>query len=330
MKKINYAITEAGSESGLSYYRGFLQCPRKATMRKLNKMELTPEEQVLQCQGYALGNTYDPKKKSASNVGTLGHVLMDLFFSKDLTEPKTIEWTHPINDTDWAEACRCFEAWREFVGSNNCLGRVVETEFNLPHGRLKKKPARGNGKTNWEKREEQVCSAVGISPFTGRLDLLVCLTKTDIHRIVKTWGTSLVGEEDLQPGFWIVDHKFFAREMAWTYEEALESMQYTAYPLAWNAVYKTLESGSGTARRYKPVMGTLQNTIFKTSQPKFRLYVVPFPSSRKVQRLHTTLANIAEIIGDEARQMQCNDNWCRHPFYGSECEFKVNRQCKGF
>jgi hypothetical protein len=146
---------------------------------------------------------------------------------------------------------------------------------------------------------------------TMRLDLAVSITKRDADRIHKARGLRL------QPGIWIVDHKFVGNASPMTMERYRWSLQFSwYYELAKQELF------------HKKLQGVLINICTKARVPEFKLIPVPATDARTRIQLATILGAldqrgwpIPEKPKPYANPERCFD-------YGSLCPFWVDNQCK--
>lgn len=271
-KKILHTLPSGGSDYGLSYYTKWLGCPRRAALDEEDNNQI-PMQQT----------------NSAAAVGIIGHALLEMHFSRALGQDAdpaiAVQYSDAVDETARCEAERLFRAFRSKFPHPEYFGKVIAVEEEIIG-------------------DDNICKAVGIDPFTCRIDLVTKLGVAQIKRLKKAYP-ALENNPHLVPGYWIIDHKHYRSRTKTLELQANVSPQYVAYPLAWSVRYPK-----------KVVKGTLQNTIYKLVEPKFDLFVIPFPDSYKVTALHAMFHRITHIIKEH-----------RHFCNPKEC-FSWNKPCR--
>lgn len=225
-------------------------------------------------------------------TGTLVHALLETYYSKGYFETENVSWRGvDLTDPLFSQAeTKAFHVFREYKMKfpPNELGCVLEVEWgfeiNVPH-------------------------VIGCAPFTGRIDLIIKLTKRDCIRLRKTRGI------DLEPGIYIVDHKTAGGIYATTFERLSNGIQPTAYMKAFPYV---------TGKR---VQGALMNVMTTTRDVKFHTLVIPRPGVLDTNRLFSVTESEAMKSWGNFENSRPNISRCYD--YNGICGHWVNAQCTG-
>lgn len=282
IKPILQSLAGGASPHGLSNYTAEYTCSRRVY---LDLLEDWPQRFDIY---------------SSALRGIIGHKFMELHLGRVLpsaSPPMVIEFSELVDEKARFEAERAFVAFQERFPDPKHWGRVEAVEHTLGPS-------------------DEIGEAVGIHPYTCRLDAVVWLTTHRIKKIKESIETD--GRiEALVPGYWILDWKFPGRREALLLDKTLGSLPYVAYPLAWNATYPK-----------KPVMGCLQVTIICTKETRFLLTVVPFPNKTKQAVLHTFFKQVAEKLATEPERGTPNPFSCFD--WSKACPHYVSGKCKRF
>jgi hypothetical protein len=240
---LKYRIT-GGTDSGFHYWKGYGECPRRATLNVLARAdEVAGESDVF---GIA--------------VGTYSHAFMDLYYTLGRQfDASTVDFDPPPSQAVWDEACRLYEWYSDRFPAWE-LGRVVATERGFPF--------EGD-----DAQRIAIEHAIGIAPFTFKPDLEVELDEVAAVHL----GTSR--NFDIEPGKYLVDHKFYQSQKQTLAAAMLNSLQFTAYQVARNAALPN-----------DPVRGLIANVVIKTKEPRNVCFVVPPPKRRDVDALREALS----------------------------------------
>lgn len=276
MKIILQSKSSGGSGTGVSYYNSLLGCPRKAQLRA-KEME---------------NNPYNGMTGSLPlDIGTIFHEFLELYYTDPkarMQNPSAIQFVQDsgdpaaLDEQARLEAERLFRAYRTKFPSDE-LGSVVALEEQL--------------------EGEVVESAVGVSPFTARLDMVVKIGVKDCRRLQNTRNI------EVTPGYYIVDHKTATARYGNIRDIYTNSLQFTAYYLAWNAVHPK-----------QKVQGTLVNIVFKNKEVRFETIVVPPPTGIQIKALHNMFRIAKSRDPDEANSTQCF-------MWGRTCKYLTDGLC---
>ena len=239
---MKYTLT-GGSGFGFHYWKAFGECPRRATLDIL-----------------ARGDD-DSTSSSAfgTEVGSYAHGFLDLYYSCGRQfDASTVDFDPPPTQGVFDEACRLYEWYSDKFGATE-LGRVVATERAFPF--------EGD-----DSQRIAIEHAVGVSPFTFRPDLEVEIDEPAAALIGMTRNF------DVEPGKYLVDHKFYQSQKQTLAAAMLNSLQFTAYQLARNAAIPN-----------DPVRGLIANIVIKTKEPRSVSFVVPPPKRRDIDALREAL-----------------------------------------
>jgi hypothetical protein len=268
-----------GSGFGFSSYRQWAKCGKAASLSAQAKESVSVEE---------YGG-------SALEVGTLFHLLVEYYYRGDITEQNLVlefgqDSGWKPSQEDLTEAMRLFQAYRTKYAPTE-LGDVLQVEVGYGEGYGDRNSAQAVGE------------AVGIYPFSCRVDLVVSLSGLSAGRLGETRGITI------NPGIWLVDHKTAASEFKNAAELWENDLQMTGNVLAYNAQAKI--DGRDLAQ------GILINTIYKRKVPGFTTYVHTLDEN-KIQALRTFYAWIGFLKGNVPEYMNAEN-----------C-FSMGRTCKWF
>lgn len=277
-----------GTASGLSYYRGWASCPKKSTLDAENR---------------ASGNS--STKSSATKIGFIFHCYLELYYGGAIgqhenmvLEFKNIDMSiYEVDEEAHFEAKRLFDAYRKKYNPTE-LGTVLGLEVEYPSPLLGK--AEQNVQTN------RIAEAVGLVPFSCRLDMVVEMSNTSM--LWKSRGINI------EPGVWLVDHKTAARRLQNMGRKWAIDLQMTMQCLVWNACNPD-----------KKCNGVLVNEIYKLQKPDFKTFV-HIPTEDTIKQLRSFLAGIAIIKQHLPRW--ANATACFS--WGRECYWRSIGMCNGY
>jgi len=294
---ILHTIHQGGSEWGLSRYSRWVGgCNRKASLDEAAKKTETPKQMTW----------------SGAAVGTAGHLLMEHHFKGapicrdeslvkaaiELEKDVVLQHTDMFEERVWKEALRLFNAFRDTYPNRDHFGTPVAVEKALD-----------------SRESPQIATAVGIEPYTCRMDLVTEMDEKQLDRFTSSHGLD-GATEIMRPGFWIVDHKFYARRNTFSMEQSLWSSQFAAYQLAWNATFPDMA-----------VNGVIQNTIYKLKAPVFKATIIPPPSKKDKARLKNLFTIAVDEMTNRADRAVPSVNNC-FP-YGGICRWLKEGVCDG-
>lgn len=284
VKPIFQTLKSRGSGTGITYWLKWADCPERAYLDELAADNCEPTSM----------------ESEATKKGTILHAFLELYYKRGVGLPFEVGAVHfqtmrgdASNEDEEAriDAERLFRAYRARFPANE-LGKIVAIEKLVPV----------IGDNAMKARIEK---AVGIAPYTMKPDLVIKLSKRDCERLKRTRSI------DLKPGFYLVDHK--SDNSRWGIEKYLETHQFTAYFLAWEAAFGV------------KLQGVLVNIVFTTKIPDFLTILVPPPSPVRIKSLHHQLASIAFLREHMPRWK--NTNRCLFP---KPCLFHVNKVCRKY
>jgi len=255
-----------GSPHGLSYWLSFLGCRRKKNLE----------------EGF-----YDPTK-SAANVGTLFHKMLELYYSGDLKNV-ALEYQEGPEDPDWQETLRLFEEYRSRFPAGE-FGKVIGCEYTI------------------EAEKEEI---FGIPKLTGRIDMVVRITEDAI----KTLQKSRPGMGELEPGVYLLDTKTKGKKSAHLPLMMESSLQFTAYQMIWNHLNPTT-----------PCKGMIANVVIRHKRlvdSSFMSILVGPPTDVQKEVVKSTLA-LCKKIKTEIGEDFVNTTQC---FQFGVCPFLENGMC---
>lgn len=283
-KPIYQTLRSRGSGTGITYWGKWADCPERAYL----------DEQA------ADRNEPTSMESEATRTGTIVHAFLELYYRRGAGLPFEVgavrfqsERGDPFDVEEEAriEAERIFRAYRVNFPANE-IGKIIAIERLVPDvGDIAMK--------------ERVEKAVGISPYTMKPDLVIKLTKKDCERLKRTRNV------DLKPGLYLVDHK--TDNARWGIDRYLNSHQFTAYFLAWEAAFGV------------KLQGVLVNICYTTKQADFLTIFVPPPSQVAIKSLHHQLASIVFLREHMPRWK--NTNRC---FFPKPCLFHTNKLCRKY
>jgi hypothetical protein len=279
----------SGKRSGISYYTSVYKCPRKANLKEIH-----------------FDDVANPLAKNQNlQIGTLFHSFMELYYLRQLKSgqnPNIVKYIDSVGsaltpeEKALCEAKRLFVAYRKKFPASE-LGKIISVEETLPY--------------NDSKVIKAVQEAVGSYPlpFTFKPDLIVRLDAEQAERI------ETVSNAILEPGYYLVDHKTDGRRTEYRQMKWENSLQMSAYQLAWNRCYPE-----------KQLTGALVRVTYKLKDPLFETFYVPFPDYNKTQALHNFFDGVKKIL--EQLPDWANAGNCIG-FY-EPCYFKRIGVCNGY
>ena len=285
VKAILHTLPSSGSGNGVSYWKGWMSCCRAALLKEKEREAQDPKKPL------------PLPKKPALLVGTIAHALLDLYYKLPKAKALAIDTTAvmwadesgrplDLNDEARGDAEAIFRAYRTQYAPDE-LGEVLGTEVQLDG--------------------EDICEAVGFSPFSTKPDLIVRASPAT----VREWRHSRGIEE--KPGIWLVDHKTDGMSRENRAQSYIDEIQFTGQMLA-------------VAKRYPrwKIRGLLVNVLGKQARPKFETIVVPFPNEKRAEILRAFLAeanvNRMRALRPGGGVAPCNVLYC-HNTYNDDCPY---------
>lgn len=282
-------IPEWKSESsphGNSYWSQFQAgCPHQRVLNKryadlLRDMELDEDE------------------ASATAIGSAFHKILEHYYRGTLDEV-----AFDSDNAAVAEALRIFGSYRLRFPVQE-FGDVVGTEYSFGFDT----PAEGS---------PAPYSPVGVTPFTGRIDMVVNVTN-DAHI---EWLQSPNGRNlpVSKKGIYLLDHKTMGQRRQTIEMEFMNSFQFHAYMMCWDVLY-------GETQGY--CNGMIANCVVrhKTMNERsfFSVFVPPpTPAQQQAVRSHFQMAkSLQETYGDDYKNRSYCFSWgkvCPH-FRSGACD----------
>lgn len=285
MKPILHTIMSSASDHGYHSYSTIATCPRKAQLAKAAREN---------------GET-GLESNNAFSVGIIGHSYLELFFNKALGKHGTaaVKFSDVVDEEARFAAEQCVRGYIAKHPNPHIFGKILGVEHEIKAG------------------NEVVEEAVGISPYTARLDLITQMTTGTISALKKEF--EIEGPGVLKPGQWIVDHKFLGQRDRYLVERYSQSHQATSYQQAATAELGKIE-------------GMIINCIFKKKQKnmpvpsdRFLLIVLPPPSHRQIKSLHTLYDWAVTLENGSPNQAIPTEDNCMS-FFGP-CRFWLDGSC---
>lgn len=294
---IKIKLETSGSEYGNSYYGALLSCPRRARLAK--------ERKAMRTATVIEGNL---------GIGTLGHGYMEAYYSGQISSPEDLKLVEfepkdpaidlQIDPAAQQEAMRVMaEYMTQFAATS--YGEVLFTEREVPATASER---------------DIVHQAVGITPWTGRIDMGVRLKLPTTPGKKRASPAAALQERfglDVRPGAkYLVDFKFYGQESKTLRENFLMSDQCITYQLAMNAV----EVAAGR----EPFAGMIFDVIIKTKQPKFLRFLAEPPTDVEIgilQERWRAVGVFATHLADWPNIKECV------PFIGAPCGFHLDGSC---
>jgi hypothetical protein len=265
------SLPEGSSGTGISFYSQAAKCSRKLHLDK-------------QAEASQAGN-FRP------DVGKIFHALCEIYFSTGHSNI-AVELSDVNLGEAPDEARRLFSAYAERFSPQD-FSRVVATELLLPAS---------------PEQEGLVASAVGVSPFTCRLDMVVEVDARSVDILYKKRGIIIP-----EPGIYLWDFKTKGQkgsndEVVYRY-----SPQFIAYQIVWN----TLNPGM-------PAKGMIADVIVghkKLTDNSFYSVLVPPPTNEFAAGLRRWLAYAQkQASNDEPNWLACFD-------FGRACPHLLSGAC---
>jgi hypothetical protein len=277
-KPILHTIHTGGSGTGLSYYsRWAYGCPRKATL------DTRAEE----------NSTSTDINDGPFGIGHVFHAMCELHYQRGksgIFDTTAVRFSNVVDERARHEGERLFRAYRV---SRDPLyfGRVLHVEKALPE-------AGDSGQA------AAICHAIGVTPFTLRLDLVTHANATVAAKLSAECG------EQIPSGVLLIDHKTDAWDVS-SRDRFLHSHQAIAYMLAWDAAFPK-----------QKCVGFVFDVITKTTKPEAHLVYVRPPTSMDVGVLQKYLEYCTTIMRHETLRNACNST-------STNC-FPKGRSCPWF
>ena len=246
IQPVLYIENTGGSGRGIGFYSEAALCGRRANLNA----ELSDES------------------GEAASTGITFHKLAEMYHRGDSIPGVVLPYANFSADAV-QEGLRLFGAYRQRY-ARDFLGEVIDTEILLPEGGLEASPT----------LQEQVLAAVGVWPFTARIDMAVRRT---------TQGK--IGDYVLEPGVYLVDHKTKKRKDPDAETTYRFSPQMLAYQLLWNAL-----------RPKEKCSGFIINVVVahkKLDGDSFQQFFIPPPTEDEV-------AGFKHWLQDAALKAQLN------------------------
>lgn len=243
------------SGAGISYYTQIIRCPRKVVLDRELKEP-------------------DDRADGAAAVGTMVHQLDELYYGGRSDNPLVI----PISDVNWGnsieEAKRCWGAYIKRFPGRDWWGEVLAVEEQHPA-----EPFEGIAV-----EADLIAAAVGIDPFTIRIDRVIRVTEESAARIAL--NTELGA---LKPGVYLYDRKTKGKADGDAALMHAHSLQFYAYMLVYNAI-----------NQHEPCLGLIVDEIVTTKEPKFRQFLVTPPDEQQQQVVRSMLKNAKALEKSDA------------------------------
>lgn len=196
---LNNPVNTGGSGTGCSYYSQVLRCPRRAHLNKERQEDAG----------------------TAANTGTAFHKLMEWYYGGQAKEALAIEVSDMSTGSPQEQALHMFRHYTKTFKPDT-WGRVVGVEVQLPGETGQKGP-------NIEQMDT-LQKAMGIHPWTGRIDMVIDVTASNFEEVKKhVPGIT-------ERGIYLWDFKTSGRRNSLTKFMYGNSLQANAYMMAWDAL----------------------------------------------------------------------------------------------
>lgn len=219
----------------------------------------------------------------AAATGTVFHQMAELYYGGEIDNAAV-----RCSDINWGEsfdeARRLFSAFLHAHPGRNYWGEVVSVEEAFDVG-----------------------DTVGF-PLTARMDLVVRVEEGHNRRLELTD----VGETELEPGYYIVDHKTRGRAGSDAGLMYPRDLQFNGYQMIYKMKYPD-----------RDLKGMIANEVIGTKVVKFRKYLVPFPSEEEQNVVHNFLDIANNLDGSDlplGLASGCKD-------YNRLCHHLINGRC---
>lgn len=235
---------------GFHSWTSFGRCPRQATLNLL-ALRQPPS---------------GPERPGAKGVGTALHAMLDLYYRGVSFNPTELVLRPALDELDIIEAARVFSQYSAIFSPDE-LGQVLGTEVHIGPP--------GDGSDDDELGTTgPLATAIGVWPFAARIDMVVNIT--DAAAVQARRGI------DVEPGIYLVDHKSHGAAWGTLVDKHLNSLQFVAYQLAWNATHPD-----------RPCLGMIANVIIKTKSIKTMTLLQRSPSPSEIAALRGLLQGCA-------------------------------------
>lgn len=290
---IKYKLRTDATATGSSYYEALLFCPRRHRLDQERKA----------IQGVR------PFINGAFGIGTLFHAFLELYFGKHVKGIERKDFVHTLADLHEIK----FEAGVDVDPEALEEAKRISSEYIVNF------PSNHYGEVLFVEKDfdakdkEVIEAAVGISPWTGQVDMGIRTTKASTKFLQSKFGL------DVKPKTkYLVDWKSERAEMSTLREKFTYRNQFKAYLAAANAV----EEKYGR----EPYAGLIADVVIKTKHVKFVRVLCEAPSEQELAALHERWRAVQVMqlcLPDwaNASEMTCFPMWgtCSH-FLESRCD----------
>lgn len=269
-----------GSPHGLSGVLGIQQCPRK--------WQLDKEEKAAGLPG-SIGSRFNVQ------VGTAGHAILHILedhkrYPVKPNGPHDIVFEpHDVVSPDAAEKAWDACVWYQAQFGDCPLGKPLGWELMM--------------------RGAAVESAVGISPYTGLIDLLVAMDAKTAKRIRRERGI------DVRPGVYVVDRKF-GNEWSNLEMRELADPKTLAYVPAAQAMWPRL-----------PIRGLILDCIHPKKTPTTNTFILHAPlTPPELATLQTQVA-VSKMLAEHPVLRDAPLGKSGNCFFPDTCRYRLNGKC---
>lgn len=154
-------------------------------------------------------------------------------------------------------------------------------------------------------------------PFSGQPDLVIDIDLESAKRLRVDHGMFV------DPGAYVVDHKFYSRRRATIVDEMLGSLQFEAYRRMAQLAFPDVE-----------IKGTIANLVFyytSKSNPRNEYMLIPVLPSREMDAVFTKFWDLAASAIELAEQTEPGEDWSANPvacFSGYACDHFLGGACQ--
>lgn len=274
-----------GSSAGYHHYKAHIQCGRRAVL------DAAARE----------ANEETSHDSEATGVGGVFHALRE--YADSLDPNKVVRFD--CSEEERLEAERLNRAYEE-LRPKGFYGKVIGVETHLP-------PPDAD-----EETLARLHAAVGVAPWTGKIDVI---TKADaaackrIEKVLRQTYADFMLDAEIVPGIYLRDYKTAGQWRKNSMDSYTFDLQFPGYIVGWNACFPKT-----------PCLGLLVDVVLKYKVPEVKTLFIPPPSADIVKAMQTFYAlsvhHMTELYG------QPNASACFNMF--GTCSHFASGACKRY
>lgn len=277
-------VESTGTEYGMSIISNIAWGCARAEWFKLKAQQETPETQEIEGYKYV---------SEGLLTGSIGHAILDAYYQG--YELDDLEIETPDVSPDMAIKCKQKALYAcngyAVLHPRNEFGKVLELE------------------------KAYETTLFGL-PYSFRPDMVVKIGARESKKLLESRRV------DVEPGLWLVDHKFLASVNGNMIEWYINGFSGPSYTMAWNACHPKKEQ----------VQGMIFNFISKAKETRVVTYAQYAGDNLQTKILELTFNQAREKgfpLDPNDPMPAPNPSCCFHQFYGA-CSWYSNGSCPRF